>query len=240
MTSLKKFSNRINLLNNRVKYGNEGGMVVDAGTLVVNSILNNVGIQTSIPTYKLDISTNDISAARIGNTITVDSSNNRVNINGSLKPTSILDSTNSRGNEDPSGNMYLKSTPSGLLWSPVSGGGGGGGDTRFTGINAFNTNTTLTTSHGQYIVPLLPGLTFTLPNATGNDGLSYTFLTNYGFPTTGSGFPIDYIVRTPISSGQVIFYYPNPVPITPSAYRNTPSTLVAYNGNWFWNRYANE
>lgn len=237
MSSLKKFSNRINLLNNRVKYGNEGGMVVDAGTLVVNSILNNVGIQTTIPTYKLDISTNDISAARIGNTLTVDSSNNRVNINGSLNPTSILDSTNSIGNEDPSGNMYLKSTPSGLLWSPVSG-GGGGGDTRFAGINEFSTNTTLTTSHGQYIVPKV-SLTFTLPNASGNDGLSYTFLSNYGFPTLNPGFPILYKVRTPTDlPGQVIYYYPTPVNIT--GWLNYPSTFVAYNGNWFWNKYMND
>jgi hypothetical protein len=237
MSSVKKFSNRINLLNNRVKYGNEGGMVVDAGTLVVNSILNNVGIQTSMPTYKLDISTNDISATRIGNTLLVDSSNNKVTVNGSIKPSSILDSTNSAGNEDISGGeLYLKSTPSGLLWSAVSGGGGGGGSSRFSGINAFSSDTTLTTSHGQFIVPT-NYVIFTLPSAVGNDGLTYIFLNNYNF-SVFDNIPISYRIRTPNSSGQVIYYYPDAVGITTEI--NRPSRVVAYNGNWFWHYYSIE
>jgi ribosomal protein S5 len=78
--------------------------------------ISKVGIGTITPNYKLDISNSDVSAMRVGRALLVDASNNIVTVSGRLQSTVILDSANSTGNT----NLYLRSTPSGLLWSSVS------------------------------------------------------------------------------------------------------------------------
>jgi ribosomal protein S5 len=80
--------------------------------------ISKVGIGTITPTYKLDISNSDVSAMRVGRALYVDASNNIVTVSGRLQSTILLDSTNSTGNT----NLYLRSTPSGLLWSAISSG----------------------------------------------------------------------------------------------------------------------
>ena len=43
-------------MNNRIKQGTNGVINVDSGTLFVNSVSNNVGINTITPAYTLDVS----------------------------------------------------------------------------------------------------------------------------------------------------------------------------------------
>lgn len=56
MTSIKTIDNKFNLINNRVKYGTDNGILVDTRTLIVNNTNNCVGINTLTPTASLDIS----------------------------------------------------------------------------------------------------------------------------------------------------------------------------------------
>jgi hypothetical protein len=73
MSSIKTPNSKFNLINERVKYGTDGGINVDSGTLVVNSSNNRVGINTLNPTSTFDVS-------------------------GSIKSTSTIDYSNSTGN----------------------------------------------------------------------------------------------------------------------------------------------
>ena len=71
--SIKTPNSKINLINNRIKYGTDGGINVVSNALVVNATTGRVGINTTNPTSLLDIS-------------------------GSLKASSIADYSNSSGN----------------------------------------------------------------------------------------------------------------------------------------------
>lgn len=84
MSSIKTPNGKINMINDRIKYGTDGGINVDANALVVNASNNFIGIGTSRPSYKLDISTNLPNGLRVGNTLLVDSSNNIIQSNGTL------------------------------------------------------------------------------------------------------------------------------------------------------------
>jgi len=71
--SIKTPNTKINLINNRIKYGTDGGINVDSNALFVNATTGRVGINTTNPTTLLDIS-------------------------GSIKSSSITDYSNSTGN----------------------------------------------------------------------------------------------------------------------------------------------
>jgi streptogramin lyase len=71
--SIKTPNTKINLINNRIKYGTDGGINVLANTLFVNETTGKVGFNTTSPTSLLDIS-------------------------GSIKSSSITDYSNSPGN----------------------------------------------------------------------------------------------------------------------------------------------
>lgn len=73
MSSIKSINSKFNLINERVKYGTDGGINVDSGTLFVNPSNNRIGINTLSPSTTFDIS-------------------------GSLKSTTITDFSNSVGN----------------------------------------------------------------------------------------------------------------------------------------------
>ena len=75
MSSVKSINKKFNLINDRVKYGTDGGINVDSGTLFVNPSNNRIGINTLSPSTTLDIS-------------------------GSLKSTTITDFSNSVGNNN--------------------------------------------------------------------------------------------------------------------------------------------
>jgi len=70
--SIKNPNSKLNLINNRIKYGTNGSIIVDSNALVVNAVTGRVGFDTTNPTSLLDIS-------------------------GSMK-TSITDYSNSTGN----------------------------------------------------------------------------------------------------------------------------------------------
>jgi hypothetical protein len=71
--SIKTPNTKINLINNRIKYGTDGGINVDSNTLFVNATTGRVGINTTTPNTLLDIS-------------------------GSIKSSGIADYSNSTGN----------------------------------------------------------------------------------------------------------------------------------------------
>jgi hypothetical protein len=54
--SIKTPNTKINLINNRIKYGTDGGINVLANTLFVNESTGKVGFNTTVPTSLLDIS----------------------------------------------------------------------------------------------------------------------------------------------------------------------------------------
>ncbi len=56
MSSIKTSNSKFNLINDRVKYGTNNGILVDTRTLIVNNTNNRVGINTLTPTASLDIS----------------------------------------------------------------------------------------------------------------------------------------------------------------------------------------
>ena len=56
MSSLKTIENKFNLINNRVKYGTNNGILVDTKTLIVDNSNNRVGIDTLRPQATLDVS----------------------------------------------------------------------------------------------------------------------------------------------------------------------------------------
>ena len=90
-------------------------LYIDSNSFVINPGTNRIGLNNLNPSYKFDVSTNDLSGMRIGTALLVDASNNIVTVSGRLQSTILLDSTNSSGNT----NLFLKSTPSGLQWSSL-------------------------------------------------------------------------------------------------------------------------
>ena len=54
--SIRNPNSKFNLINNRIKYGTDGGINVDAGTLFVDVSNSRVGIGTNAPAYPLDVS----------------------------------------------------------------------------------------------------------------------------------------------------------------------------------------
>ena len=88
MSSIKSSNSKFNLINERVKYGTDGGINVDSGTLVVNPITMRVGVNTLTPSSTFDIS-------------------------GSIKSTSIVDYNNSTGNNS----QILTEVNNQNLWS---------------------------------------------------------------------------------------------------------------------------
>jgi hypothetical protein len=98
MSSVKTPNNKFNLINSRIKYGTDGGINVESGTLVVNQITTRVGINTINPSTTFDVS-------------------------GSFKSTSIIDYSNSTGNNT----QILTKVNGQNLWS-YSGNNFNGGD----------------------------------------------------------------------------------------------------------------
>lgn len=98
MSSVKTPNNKFNLINSRIKYGTDGGINVESGTLVVNQITTRVGINTINPSTTFDVS-------------------------GSFKSTSITDYSNSTGNNT----QILTKVNGQNLWS-YSGNNFNGGD----------------------------------------------------------------------------------------------------------------
>jgi hypothetical protein len=54
--SIRNPNSKFNLINNRIKYGTDGGINVDAGTLFVDASNSRVGIGTNSPASPLDVS----------------------------------------------------------------------------------------------------------------------------------------------------------------------------------------
>jgi hypothetical protein len=54
--SIRNPNSKFNLINNRIKYGTDGGINVDAGTLFVDASNSRVGIGTNAPASPLDVS----------------------------------------------------------------------------------------------------------------------------------------------------------------------------------------
>jgi hypothetical protein len=88
MSSIKNSNSKVNLINSRIKYGTDGGINVDANTLVVNATTGRVGFNTENPTTLVDIS-------------------------GSMKASSITDFSNSTG----SNTQILTKVNGQNLWS---------------------------------------------------------------------------------------------------------------------------
>lgn len=76
MTSVKTIENKFNLINNRVKYGTDNGILVDGKTLIVDNSNNRVGIETMTPQATLDIS----GSLRIDTNNIINPSGVRINI----------------------------------------------------------------------------------------------------------------------------------------------------------------
>jgi hypothetical protein len=73
--SIKTYNTKINLISNRIKYGTDGGINVDAGALYVNGSNGRIGINTIFPQSNLDISGSIITNSNI-------SSNGNIDISG--------------------------------------------------------------------------------------------------------------------------------------------------------------
>jgi hypothetical protein len=65
MSSVKSLNNKINLLERKIKYGDNGGINVDAGALFVNGSNGRVGVNTIFPQSNLDVSGNITTNANI-------------------------------------------------------------------------------------------------------------------------------------------------------------------------------
>lgn len=76
MTSVKTIENKFNLINNRVKYGTNNGIIIDDKTLIVDNSNNRVGIETMTPQATLDIS----GSLRIDTNNIINPSGVRINI----------------------------------------------------------------------------------------------------------------------------------------------------------------
>ena len=86
--SIRNPNSKFNLINNRIKYGTDGGINVDAGTLFVDVSNGRVGVGTLTPQATLDVS-------------------------GSIKFSSLNDSANSSG----SNTQVLTKVNNNTLWS---------------------------------------------------------------------------------------------------------------------------
>jgi hypothetical protein len=53
--SIRNINSKFNLINDRIKYGTDGGINVNAGTLVVDASNNRVGIGTNNPSFQLSV-----------------------------------------------------------------------------------------------------------------------------------------------------------------------------------------
>ena len=65
--SIKSINNKFNLLNSRIKYGTDGGINIDEGSLFVNQLNGRVGIGTISPNSKLEIKQLNSSGLELGN-----------------------------------------------------------------------------------------------------------------------------------------------------------------------------
>lgn len=91
--SIKTPNSKFTLINQRIKYGTDGGINVDQNALVVNPLNGRVGINTLTPNSNFDVSGTSNFSGNFqidGNTFFVDSSNNRVGINTN-SPSYVLD-----------------------------------------------------------------------------------------------------------------------------------------------------
>jgi hypothetical protein len=115
--------------------------------------------------------------------------------------------------------------------------GTSGGSSRYETISGFSTSTALTVNDGKYIFvdDNPPGTTFTLPSASGNDGLDYTFVT-YN-PNSSAFGPTSYRVET-INSEKIFTVNSNPIepPTSPirTPFLGVNTKIIARNGNWYF------
>jgi hypothetical protein len=89
MTSVKNLNNKITLLERRIKYGDNGGVNVDGGLLFTDISNNRVGINSSTPSYTLDVCGN----ANFFQQNTVDSTVNTVISNSSASISRVYTGT---------------------------------------------------------------------------------------------------------------------------------------------------
>ena len=117
------------------------------------------------------------------------------------------------------------------------GSAGGGGDNRLSSATGSSISITLSENDPQYIVVISdsPPTTkiFTLPLATGNNGLAYTFIT---YIPDAISFPSTYRIRT--QNSEKIFSVSN-APIEPptdpiqTSILGYNTKIVAFNGDWY-------
>lgn len=87
--SIKTPNSKISLINNRIKYGTDGGINVDSGTLFVDSSNNYIGVNTINPSRTLDVSGTIYS----NNAIVTSNLTSTTNINLLKTPESLISQT---------------------------------------------------------------------------------------------------------------------------------------------------
>lgn len=145
--------------------------------------------------------------------------------NGSTGPTGTIGPTGAVGSQGVIG-------PQGF-----QGSAGGGGDNRLSSATGSSISITLSENDPQYILvmPDSPPTTkiFTLPLATGNNGLAYTFIT---YIPDAISFQSTYRIRT--QNSERIFSVSN-APIEPptdpiqTSILGYNTKIVAFNGDWY-------
>ena len=117
------------------------------------------------------------------------------------------------------------------------GSAGGGGDNRLSSATGSSTSIVLSATDPQYILvmPDTPPTTkiFTLPSASGNNGLAFTFIT---YIPDDISFAANYRIRT--QNSERIFSVNNAPIEPPTAPIQTPiisynTKIVAFNGDWY-------
>jgi hypothetical protein len=119
MSKIYNSNSRFDLITNRIKYGTDGGINVDAGALYVNGINGRVGINTTSPQANFDVSGTIRTNSNISSSGMMDISGyyeiNGVPINNSFYPalsTATAVSRWSQGNASSTSNFQQ------IAWSP--------------------------------------------------------------------------------------------------------------------------
>ena len=122
MSSIKNPNSKFNLINERVKYGTDGGINVDSGALYVNAINGRVGINTTSPSTNLDISgtirTNSIISSSGNFDISGYYEVNGVPINNSFYPALNTSSFGVKAVSTWQERTTLSKTYNSICWSP--------------------------------------------------------------------------------------------------------------------------
>jgi hypothetical protein len=139
----------------------------------------------------------------------------------------------SNGTTGPTGSIGLQGVigPQGF-----QGSAGGGGDNRLSSATGSSTSIVLSATDPQYIFVIgdIPAVKiFTLPSASGNNGLAFTFIT---YIPDSISFQANYRIRT--QNSERIFSINN-APIEPptdpiqTPVLNYNTKIVAFNGDWY-------